>query len=151
MVLGRVIGLWNQKLDNEIVVQSGAYMIDTILIGRREKIHEVSADDWRKHLARARQHSNGRLNFMTQDHHRVRNFVVRELPCNQGEPLSADEISQRLDLPITRVVALLEELQKNLLFLVLNNAGEVSWAFPVTSDWTPHRLSFSSGESIFAA
>ena len=126
-------------------------MIDTILIGRREKIHEVSADDWRKHLARARQHSNGRLNFMTQDHHRVRNFVVRELPCNQGEPLSADEISQRLDLPITRVVALLEELQKNLLFLVLNHAGEVSWAFPVTSDWTPHRLSFSSGESIFAA
>ncbi len=88
---------------------------------------------------------------MTKDHHRVRNFVVRELPCKQGEPLSADEISQRLDLQLTRVVALLEELQKNLFFLVLNNAGEVSWAFPVTSDWTPHRLSFSSGESIFAA
>jgi hypothetical protein len=46
---------------------------------------------------------------------------------------------------------MLEELQKNLFFLVLNNAGEVSWAFPVTSDWTPHRLSFSSGEGIFAA
>lgn len=126
-------------------------MKDTILIGRREKILEVSAENWRKHLARARQHSNERLNFMTEDHHRVRNFVVRELPCNQDEPLSAEGISQRFDLPITRVVAMLEELQKNLFFLVLNNAGEVSWAFPVTSDWTPHRLSFSSGESIFAA
>jgi len=132
-------------------MQSGEYMKDTILIGRREKMLEVPAEDWRKHLARARQHSNGRLNFMTKDHHRVRNFVVSELPCNQGKPLTADEISQRLNLPITRVVAILEELQKNLFFLVLNNAGEVSWAFPVTSDSTPHRLSFSSGESIFAA
>jgi len=132
-------------------MQSGAYMKDTILIGRREKMLEVPAEDWRKHLARARQHSQIRLSFMAADHHRIRNFVVHELPCNQGKPLSADEVSQRLDLPIDRVVAILEELQKNLFFLVLNNTGEVSWAFPVTSDWTPHRLSFSSGEGIFAA
>jgi hypothetical protein len=151
MVWGRVIGLWNQKLDNVIVMQSGAYMKDTILIGRREEMLEVPAEDWRKHLARARQHSQIRLSFMTADHHRIRNFVVRELPCKLGNPLTADEVSQRLDLPIDRVVAMLEELQKNLFFLVLNNTGEVSWAFPVTSDWTPHRLSFSSGESIFAA
>ena len=126
-------------------------MKDTILIGRREKMVAVPAEDWRKHLARARQHSQIRLSFMTVDHHRIRNFVVRELPCKQGKPLSADEISRRLDLPIARVVAMLEELQKNLFFLVLNSSGEVSWAFPVTSDWTPHRLNFSSGESIFAA
>lgn len=126
-------------------------MKDTILIGRGEKLLEVPAENWRKHLARARQHSNGRLNFMAKDHHRVRNFVVGELPYYRGEPLSADEISQRLDIPITRVVAILQELQENLFFLVLNNAGQVSWAFPVTSDWTPHRLSFSSGEGIFAA
>jgi hypothetical protein len=123
----------------------------SILIGRREKIHKVSAEDWRNHLARARQHSQVRLSFMTDDHHRVRNFVVRELPCNQGKPLSTDEISQRLNLPIARVAIILEELQKNLFFLVLNDAGEVSWAFPVTSDWTPHRLILSSGEDIFAA
>ena len=126
-------------------------MIDTILIGRRKNLLEVPAEDWRKHLARAWQHSQMRLSFMTVDHQRIRSFVVRELPCNQGRPLSADEISQRLDLPIARVVAILEELQKNLFFLVLNDAGEVSWAFPVTSDWTPHRLSFSSGERVFAA
>jgi hypothetical protein len=92
-----------------------------------------------------------RLLFMTDDHHRVRNFVVQELPRSRGKALSAGEISRRLDLPLTRTVAILEELQKNLFFLVLNEKGEVSWAFPVTSDWTPHRLSFSSGESVFAA
>jgi hypothetical protein len=126
-------------------------MKDSILIGRQEKIHKVSAEDWRNHLARARQHSQVRLSFMTVDHHRVRNFVVRELPCNQGKPLSAVEISQRLNLPIARVATTLEELQKNLFFLVLNDASEVSWAFPVTSDWTPHHLILSSGEEIFAA
>ena len=77
-------------------------MKDSILIGRREKMHKVPAEDWRNHLARARQHSQVRLSFMTVDHHRVRNFVVRELPCNEGRPLSADEISQRLNLPIDR-------------------------------------------------
>ncbi|HEX9134642.1 MAG TPA: hypothetical protein VF844_20315 [Ktedonobacteraceae bacterium] len=126
-------------------------MMDRILIGRREKVYEMSAENWRKHLAQGRQHMHARLSFMTDDHHRVRNFAVRELPRNGGKALSAEEISRRIDLPLDRVVAILEELQKNLFFLVLNELGEVSWAFPVTSDWTPHRLSFSSGESVFAA
>ena len=126
-------------------------MVDTILIGRGEKLHEISAESLWKHLAGAREQMQKRLSFMTGDHHRVRNFVVRELPRNRGKALSADEISRRLDLPRSRTVALLEELQRNLFFLVLNELGEVSWAFPVTSDWTPHRLSFSSGEEVFAA
>ena len=126
-------------------------MKDSILIGRGEKMLEVSDENWRKHLALGREHMQLRLGFMTDDHHRVRNFAVRELPRNQGMALSVEEISRRLDLPLDRVVAILEELQKNLFFLVLNEMGEVSWAFPVTSDRTPHRLSFSSGESVFAA
>ncbi len=77
--------------------------------------------------------------------------MVRELPRNDGRPLSAEDISRGSDLPLANVMAILEDLQKNLFFLVLNNIGEVSWAFPVTSDRTPHRLSFSSGESVFAA
>jgi len=44
-----------------------------------------------------------------------------------------------------------KDLQKNLFFLVRNDIGEISWAFPVTCDITPHRLSFSSGEGVFAA
>ena len=126
-------------------------MKDRILIGRRKQIFDVLAENWRKHLAGARQHGQVRLSFMTADHHRVRNFAVRELPRNLGKSLSAEEIARRLALPLVRVTAILEELQKNLFFLVLNDAGEVSWAFPVTSDWTSHRLNFSSGESVFAA
>jgi hypothetical protein len=126
-------------------------MKDTILIGRGKTILEVPAENWRKHLAGARHHMEARLSFMTGDHQRVRNFVVRELPRNDGMPLRAEDISQGLYLPLTNVIAILEDLQKNLFFLVLNSAGEVSWAFPVAADRTPHRLSFSSGETVFAA
>jgi hypothetical protein len=126
-------------------------MKDTILIGRGKTILEVPSENWRKHLAGAGHHMGARLSFMTGDHQQVRNFVVRELPRNNGRPLSPEDISRGLHLPLTSVIAILEDLQKNLFFLVLNSAGEVSWAFPVTLDRTPHRLSFSSGESLFAA
>src|SRR5712691_3528991 len=126
-------------------------MKDVILIGRQARILEVPAENWRKHLAYARQHSSTRLGFMTLDHHRVRNFAVSELPRNNGRPLRAEDISDRLQLPLSTVKALLEDLQKHLFFLVLNPAGEVSWAFPATVEKTPHHLYFSGGERIFAA
>jgi len=126
-------------------------MRDTILIGRRDKIFEVPADTWRQHLANARSHSGKRLSFMTSNHHLVRGFVVRELPRNFGKPLSPEDIAQRLSLALSTITSILEDLEKHLVFLVRNDAGEVSWAFPVTSDKTPHRMSFSSGERIFAA
>ena len=126
-------------------------MQDRILIGRQEQIISTPDDMWRHHLARAQQHGSTRLSFMTEDHRRIRNFVASELPRNGGKPLVAEAISSRLMIPLDRVVDILAELQKRLFFLVLNEAGEVSWAFPVTTDRTPHRLHFSSGERVFAA
>lgn len=126
-------------------------MKEVILVGRQEKIIDVAAVKWHEHLEMAQQHSSERLAFMTANHHRVRNFVVSELPRNQGKPLGAEAIAQRLGLPLATVAAMLDDLQKHLFFLVLNPAGEVSWAFPVTTEKTPHRLRFSSGEQIYAA
>lgn len=126
-------------------------MKDVILIGRQEKITEVPAQAWRKHLSHAQQHSEARLAFMTPDHHRVRNLTVSELPSNHGKPLSAEGISRQVQLPLSRVITILHDLQNHLFFLVLNPAGEVSWAFPVTSERTAHLLHFSTGEKLFAA
>jgi hypothetical protein len=33
----------------------------------------------------------------------------------------------------------------------MNDQGEVSWAFPVTVETTPHKMGFSSGERLYAA
>ena len=126
-------------------------MKDVILIGRGETMLEVPAEKWWQHLAQASQHTTAAFGFMTSNHHLVRNFAVRELPRNHGQPLKVEDIARRLDLPVSVVTAILEDLQKNLFFLVRNDIGEISWAFPVTCDTTPHRLSFSSGERAFAA
>jgi hypothetical protein len=93
----------------------------------------------------------GRLAFLTPRHHSVRNFVVRELPRNGGMPLRPGQISDGTGIELPVVEKLLGELERNLFFLVRNSAGDVSWAFPVTSDHTPHRLRFNTGERIFGA
>lgn len=123
-------------------------MKEVILIGRGKTIVEVPEERWRQHHGEGGHHPFG---FMTNNHHLVRNFAVRELPRNQGLPLKVEDIARGLDLPVSLITSILEDLQKNLFFLVLNSMGEVQWAFPVTCDTTTHRLSFSSGERIFAA
>ena len=91
------------------------------------------------------------LAFMTPEHHAVRNFVVRELPRNHGRPLTPAQIARSLRLDPRLTVQLLDDLDKHLFFLVRDPRGDVSWAFPVTSDRTPHSLHFSTGERIFGA
>ncbi len=90
------------------------------------------------------------LDFMSEDHHRVRNFVVAELP-RAGIALPPAVIASRLDLPLEQVAHILDDLEKHLVFLFRNPQGEVAWAYPVTVDPTPHRVTFSSGEKIYAA
>jgi hypothetical protein len=87
---------------------------------------------------------------MGTDHHRVRYFVVGEL-ARRNRPLSIDTISESLRLVPEIVTGIVTELERNLFFLVRNEDGEVSWAYPVTVDRTPHRLAFSTGERLYGA
>jgi len=125
-------------------------MEETILLGRDRQIEKVSQAMWKQHLAQMQEHGTTRLSFMTDAHHQVRNFVVVEL-AKRGQPIEPQLIAERLKLPPDRVNAILDELEKELTFLVRNEQGEVAWAYPVTVDATPHRLQFSSGERLYAA
>ena len=90
------------------------------------------------------------LSFMSPDHHRVRNFAVSELP-RAGKALPPEYIALKLDLPLEQVINILDDLERHLVYLFRNPQGEVTWAYPVTVDPTPHRVTFSSGEKIYAA
>lgn len=91
------------------------------------------------------------LDFMTPRHHAVRNFAVLQLPRNAGRPLNPSQIANGVGLDSATVIELLDELEAHLFFVVRDVRGDVSWAFPVTSDDTPHALHFSTGERIFGA
>jgi hypothetical protein len=48
------------------------------------------------------------------------------------------------------VVTILDELEAHLTFVFRNEAGAVTWAYPVTVDETPHHATFSTGEEAWS-
>jgi len=127
-------------------------MKDRIMLGLWKYLLSVPSFlmDMKKQLAREKKRFEAAMGFMTGDHRRVHHFAVRELP-NAGKPLSPGFISGKLGLPADRVVSILNNLEKHMTFLFRNKQGEVTWAYPVTIDKTPHHLTFSSGEQVYAA
>jgi len=126
-------------------------MNKSLLVGIWKYLLPVPRSVWQGQVAKSARHaSEGGLAFMSEDHHRVRDFVVVELP-RFARPLSAALIAERVNLPLDRVTGILTDLEKHMTFLYRNPQGEVTWAYPVTVDHTPHRVTFSSGEQIYAA
>jgi hypothetical protein len=120
-------------------------MNDSLLLGVGRFMLPLPRAMWQRQVR-----GGAHLGFMSEEHHRVRNFVVRELP-RLGEPLSPELIAQELDLDPGRVIAILDELERRMTFLFRNEQGAVAWAYPVTADHTPHCVNFGTGEQIYAA
>lgn len=126
-------------------------MIDRVLIGRHGVIEETAFGPWSRAVETSTLAMSARLAFMTSDHHRVRNAAVRELPRNGGRPLDIDALARTLALASRTAHGIVEELERNLFFLVRRGRRHISWAFPVTVERTPHALRLDSGERVFGA
>ncbi len=120
-------------------------MDDNLLLGLWRCTLPVPRSVWQKLV-----HGNAQLDFMSDEHHHVRNWVVKELP-RIGKPLSPEVIAQKLRLPPAQVTDILDELEQHKTFLFRNEQGAVTWAYPVTVEQTPHHLAFSTGEQVYAA
>lgn len=87
---------------------------------------------------------------VSPQHRAVHHFVVRELP-RFGRPMPPEHIADGLDLPVATVVEILADLEARKGFLFRGDDGAVVWAYPVTAEPTPHRIRFTSGETLYAA
>ena len=105
---------------------------------------------WRHLTSRTAGHDHSAIEFMTPEHHRVRDFVVLELP-RRGVPLTPEEIALGIGLPLSRVAEILDDLERHLTFVYRNRAGAVAWAYPVTVEQTPHRITLNGRERLYAA
>ena len=125
-------------------------MSETILMGAGREIRRLPDDAFVQSIKGLPARMTARLAFMSGDHHLVRDFVVREMP-RQRRPISPLGIANVTGLDLGKVSIILSDLERNLFFLVRDPNGNVSWAFPVTTSVTPHKLKFSTGDNIFAA
>ena len=125
-------------------------MSNKLLLGFWRQMIPFPLMIWRGKIAGNAKKVEARLGFMSEEHHLVRNFVVRELP-RVGTPLSPEFIAEELNLSVDRVKVILDKLEKHLTFLFRNEQGAVAWAYPVTVDNTPHYAIFSTGEQVYSA
>ncbi len=125
-------------------------MNKSLLLGWGRLLLRIPRPIWQQEIARSARAREKSLVFMTPDHHRVRDFVVRELP-RMAAPIPPETIAGCLGLEQDHVVCSVEELEENQTFLYRNEQGAVAWAYPVTVEPTPHRITFSTGEQIYAA
>ncbi|MFC1705351.1 hypothetical protein ACFL59_00835 [Planctomycetota bacterium] len=105
---------------------------------------------WQRQIRSARAALLRRFGDLGEETRCVHHATVRMLP-SVGKPLAPASIAKEIGLPEHRVAEILEDLEQKLTFLWRNKDGNVSWAYPVTVEETPHRLTFSSGETLYAA
>jgi len=72
------------------------------------------------------------------------------LSPEQGKP-KINRKTHPLSLPLERVQAIFDDLEQHMTFICRNEEGMAVWAYPVTVEKTPHRLTFGTGEQINAA
>ena len=121
-----------------------------LLLGMWRYLVRAPRPIWQGEVERNAKATRAGLRFLSEEHQKVRDFVVCELP-RSGAPITAEQIAERQGMPIAQVQAILEELERGMTFLFRDVEGAVAWAYPVTVQRTPHRVRFSSGEQVYAA
>jgi hypothetical protein len=125
-------------------------MTNKLLIGFWRTMVGVPPVLWEKQIERMRHKVKKSTRFMSPEHRLVHHYVVRELP-RVGEPIPVERVAQGLALGVEQTIEILKELEEHLTFLYRNEQGQVLWAYPVTVEKTPHRITFGSGERLYAA
>ena len=123
---------------------------DSMLLGISRYTIPIPRLAWQPLMKAGGRKARASLRFMSEDHHRVRDFAVLELPRARA-PLSPETIARQLDLSLPRVTSILNELEEHLTFVFRGEGEAVTWAYPFTVEETPHYLTFSSGEQLYAA
>ena len=125
-------------------------MSNKLMLGLWRYIIKVPPSLWEKQIAKGKRKFEKERGFLSEEYRLIHHFVVRELPC-KSKPLSPEFISDELGFSLDRVKNALDYLEQRMTFLHRNRKGDVVWAYPVTVDKTPHRITFNTGEKLYAA
>ena len=121
-----------------------------VLLGFKHKMVPIPWFLFTKILRRGANKTKRILGGLDDDHRLVHHFVVKMLP-SLARPMPPDFIAEGLNMNEARVIQILDELERRLIFLFRPGGRDIVWAYPITAEPTPHRLAFSSGERLWAA
>ena len=125
-------------------------MNNQLMLGLWRYVINVPPFLWQKQIARGKRKFEKEHGFLSEEYRLIHHYVVRKLPFNSN-PLTPELISDELGFSVDRVINALDYLEKRMTFLYRNKNGEVVWAYPVTVDKTPHRITLNTGEQLYAA
>ena len=125
-------------------------MQNTLMLGLWRYVINVPPFLWQKQIEKGKRSFERAYGRLSEEQRAVHHFTVTELPY-AGKPLSPKLISEKLSIPVARIKAILDTLEKRMTFLFRNVRGDVTWAYPVTVEKTPHKITFSTGEKLYAA
>jgi len=135
---------------DEVVSRQVSPMKNKLMIGLWRYMINIPPVLWKKQIAKTKTKFKKENGSISAEYRSLHHFVVKELQ-NVGKPLTAEHISKALHVPFDRVNDTLADLEKRLTFLHGNSKGDVTWAYPLTVDKTPHHVTFNSGEQLYAA
>jgi hypothetical protein len=124
--------------------------MDTVLLGFKRHMVPIPTPLFRHGLRLASRKAARVLGGLDDESRQVHHIVVRDQPP-LAAPMAPEHISSALGLPLARVVAILDDLERRLIFLFRPGGRDVEWAYPVTVADTPHHVVFSTGERLNAA
>ena len=84
------------------------------------------------------------------DQRRIQHFAVREIP-RRREAIAPEVFAAELGLSLDQVNQILDELERRMTFLCRKGSENVNWAYPVTSEKTPHQVRIDGGAAFSAA
>jgi hypothetical protein len=125
-------------------------MQNTLMLGLWRYVINVPPFLWQKQIEKGKRSFEKAYGKLSEEDRAVHHFTVKELPY-AGKPLSPNVISEKMGIPVAQIKAILDNLEKKMTFLFRNDRGEVTWAYPVTVEKTPHKITFSTGEKLYAA
>ena len=87
---------------------------------------------------------------VSEEERRVHRFVVMTM-TETNEPVTAEHIAAKLDMPLDRVRHIVDKLEGMKVFFYRYNSQGINWAYPVTAENVVHKMTFSTGEQCNAA
>ena len=124
-------------------------MFDRVLLGVGRRMFPVPEFVFRPMVQRDTKRLASRPE-LEPDQRRVQHFAVREIP-RRRQAVAPEVFAAELDLPLDEVLQILDELERRMTFLCRRGGEDVNWAYPVTSDDTPHQVRIDGGAAFSAA